>query len=578
MIYLQTKYSNYNPTFPFYKEFFLFSLHSLLANPTLSSGFLSSCFLPDKLSQINSLPKEENLRHILGKIYEDKPKNRSLNYHGLALYSAFIMSSIVLRKWFGRFSIGFLPTLDDAISFVTSLPEEVDIREIRTILRKYPAFTGKITDLFLDKLRNGFIDDAFLLADFFIENILDIFIILNLQDNFYEFLSNLLNSLENFKPKEGFEKLWILFIYLTFDPWFHIGSKIALESFLNWSKSVSKSISIFINCFLTNQIDSSCRNTNVNYYNIEQLSPLSMCIELLFLLHDSPDVDSAISLAQKHSFLWPTVFFWLFFDTPISGVKVLSAKFPNEKIYNSLFSYISVIYMKSSRKWKVLIDEPCYMLNMRYPPPSLDLVNSKLLEDIHFMAQPNTAYNGQTRRIFVCWKALFNHFGVEKFTTTLLRLMIFDNIYRFHPKRLSFDYQFAACVFIFLCENDPEKIYGIIKCVKEIMNIPELMAKDGSDLAVFSLVLVTTMGKQREKAFSDLLQFRQSLLDENPTINSAKMAFCNHLIKFTIYIPYFRDMISPDMFKDLLIQCDWQTVIDFFIVKSRTEKPSGIIC
>ena len=77
-------------------------------------------------------------------------------------------------------------------------------------------------------------------------------------------------------------------------------------------------------------------------------------------------------------------------------------------------------------------------------------------------------------------------------------------------------------------------------------------------------------GRNWKHIFGQLLETRKKFLAEGTQTGTVKISFCLSLLKSAVYIPKLQDMITSDMFDQLMMKHEWETAIDYFIIKSKS--------
>lgn len=551
---------------------YLHVVSGFIANPTLQLAYMTTNLLVRILRHMNDDSE----------ISTEEKEEETSRYWRILVSSLFsdLRSNLISQKNSGKFELkhrerencDFLGQLDDLVQIeklLTDLPSQVDEDQIINIVYQYPASSSTLVEHMLKNMNMKRPEIAVSYANQILPIHSDFEWLLLRQGNFIEFISqalNLASSIPNSFDPKAFEKLWLLPLTLIRFMWGTSSNSVRAQ-IIKFVESQPSGIRQFLKHLIQYHHDKDPILLN------DYTTPFNECITILKDLLNGEKLVTSIDLNEK-SYLWVSVLLWANEKVPDNYEVLTETPHPNEHLVNFLFSTSMLAIVKPVRRWMSAAEEPDLVNMLVFRPESIFDINTLIVDQLGLFCRVTPMTAEQLTKIVAAWRAWVEIFGIKDFTKTLLSQLVWKTMHSLIPEDADNLYKSIAYVLAVLISENSDDVNKVLEVIASFVEYEIETMTSAIGLADFTFIIVCTKKHKWEESFDWLLKYCFKILDDDPALQNTKTSFALSVLKTSLYTQRLQEKVTEEAFDILYKIKDWQTMIDFFIVKQSVQDES----
>jgi len=459
-------------------------------------------------------------------------------------------------------------SLEEAKSFLCTLPSVVDESKLLELGIQYPAFSSHIIPYVLEKMNSDSISSAVNIANQILRRLGDFRFLAAQQGMLMQCFASFINLAMVTFDDYSFETIWTLALSFVRFSW-RSGSPSLRSVVIRFVEKQNGSIAFFLKSLLNLELPIGNRSISIYDINREQL-PIEKCVLFLMFLFQikQEDIPSVVELLHENSYLWPSALIWGIRSNNPLARNLTQLKFPDEELHNFLFYHMMIGLKQSAEPWKAVVEHPDYDSMVRFCPESIECIHSRLINDICAISKLHSVIPKLTWTIMITWRAWANKFGMKVFVTTLVKLLMWVSKNSSDTEMNEHLFQYSSYFVVISSDQVSSVLEEALEGVLCIVKNREIEMINPEGVSVFTIMLLVAISEKNSSQYNDTIGLARQFLNENVFPNDPRTIFALSIIKKSFYIPRLRDFLTMDIFELFVSYNDWQSVIDFFISKS----------
>ncbi|OHT06143.1 hypothetical protein TRFO_25932 [Tritrichomonas foetus] len=546
---------------------YLHVVSGFIANPTLQLAYMTTNLLVRVLKHMNDSEIQN----------EDKSNTRYSRTDVSALFSDLRTNSNTKHEMNHHEieNCDFLGQSDDLAQIeklFTDFPSTVDEDHIIDIVYQYPALSSSLVEHIMKNMTAKRPEYAVSYSKQILPIHSDFEWLLLQQGNFIEFINHSLTLATTITEPNQFESIWLLPLTLLRFTWGTTSNSMRAK-ITEFIDSQPSGVNFFLRHLLQYQIDTNPIESLGDKLN-DKSTPFNESVTVLKELLNNEINVSDLDLSHK-PYLVPSVLVWANEKAPDNYDCLTSIPNQNSHLINFLFFSAMLSIVKPVRRWMCAAEEPDMINMLLFKPDNIIEINSLIVDQLGAFCRVTPMTTEQLIRIVASWRAWVEIFGIEKFTKTLLNQLVWKTMHSLVPEDADNLYKSVAYVLAILLSENTDYVDNVLQVISEIVvNEIETMTS-AIGLADFALIIICTRKEKWETSFDWLLKYCFTMLEEDPTLQNTKTSFALSVLKTSLYTPRLQEKVTDEAFEILYKIRDWQTMIDFFIVKQSVQEEAA---
>jgi hypothetical protein len=466
----------------------------------------------------------------------------------------------------------FQTDLDELETYLGTEVSEPDDDHLFQSVFKNPSFSSSLVCYIRERLTTKTLSKAVSISREIIDSANDFAALLIKQGLFFEFLEQAFDVVCELDSSEYFFSLWLLPLTLLRFTWGRGPEQIRARIVPFVDSYRSGEFRPFLYRLLQIPTDSA-------YPAFEEGSPYLECLAFPSKLeHNSDALETYFSQLRTKPYLWPSALVWGL-ETAIRNLKkLMHEQFPNSPLLNFLYFNMMMRSIGPGKPWVCALEKLDIPLMRLYPPTQISDINAVLTDHLHLLSRVTSIPSQDLSSILTLWRTWSVIFGWPEFLSHLLDRIVAKTAHILVPQDTRNLFQSVGYLMPIMVESDTDMTNTILEVVLDIVDNRLEGITTAMGLAEFCLVVVCTCPEKWEQNFRKLAGRAVALLQEDQCVRQPKSVFARCFLKRGLYASPLRERVvemGVDVFRAIN---DWQTMIDFFIVKhiiAQSQKETG---
>jgi hypothetical protein len=276
--------------------------------------------------------------------------------------------------------------------------------------------------------------------------------------------------------------------------------------------------------------------------------------------------------AGDRPYLWLSILLGVFANPDPIALKLANYRQPDTPLLNFLFFNVMLKVVNPVKKWQSAAEKPDIPMMLVFRPDQISDTKALIIEHLNLLSETSSIPQHTIWRIVSVWRAWSLTFGFDAFLENLLSQIIWKTVNMTVPEGVRNLFQSVAYLMPLVGRDDG---MDTETCLRVAMTLVDKGVKAMTSLiglAEFCLIAICTCPEKWDKNFGWFLDDCVLALEEDPELKKSRSIFALGVVKSGLYQRMLRTKVVNKAGGALSRISDWQTLIDFFIVKHCVER------
>ena len=543
-----------------FHSLYIHIISDFLISPSLLHGYLITNLFPrmeealhngDIHIDLASLFRPESVVNMLEKCKTNIEKKNVLTEHSEREATDYLFTT---------------QNVEELKNLLTYIPPNVDNNRLIEECLRHPALTSTLPSRIMEAMNVNNFHLIRIYAEQILKRHIDFLTLLLQQNQYFDFISNLVNSIYLINDDADFGPSWVLLLTLIRELW-AVGSQKYNSEILAFIQVLENDgLRNFLLTLVNQQAELTLGHNNDH-------SPFAETIRFFQeLTNASISLDQASQKVFKKPYL-ALVFLTYCVTNPSPEMQnIWENKLEPYYINNLYFYHLMIKVSKQPKPWIAASEMPDYEFLLGESPTDISELNFLLAHGFDMLMQSMPISTSILWDLVCCWKAWCKVFGVSVFVKQLFEQLIWKASHVSYLADVDLLFQSAAYIMLILCNLDSSLIDEILQNVDQFIDdsIEENIYAEA--MSHFVLILVCSTTGRWEASFDIILSKCISFINQEGA-NQQKIKFALSIIRTSIGNELLSTRLGEDVEKALQKLREWPILAEYYTMKASSFNP-----
>ena len=540
-----------------FHRLYMHIVSDFLLSPSLLHGYLITNLFPrmeealhsgDIHMELASVFNKESVINMLDKCKGNVEKKNVLTEHSEREASDYLFT---------------IEQVEELKNLFTYLPPNIDNNMLIEECLLHPALTSTLPSKIMEAIQFNNFHLLRLYSEQVLTRHVDFLTLLLQQNQYFIFISNLVNAIYLITDDADFSPCWILLLTLIRELWAVGSQKYNSEILAFIQVQENDGLRNFLLTLVNQQAELTLGLNN-------DQSPFAEAIRFFQELTNATiSLEQASQRIVKKPFLAPVLLTYCVTNPSPEMQNIWENKLEPYHINNLYFYHLMIKVSKQPKPWIAASEMPDYEFLLGESPIDISELNFLLAHCFDMLMQSIPMSPSVLWDLVCCWKAWSQVFGVSIFVKQLFEQLIWKASHVSYLADVDLLFQSAAYIMLILCNQDSTMINDILQNVDQFIDgsIEENIYAEA--MAHFVLILVCSTTGGWEASFDLILSKCITFINEE-SANQQKIKFAISIFKTSIGNKLLSTRLGEEVEKALQKLREWTVLTEYYSMKAAS--------